>query len=112
MKDSFRTRTTLDAGGQTYEIQSLGAIQGHDVGRLPFSLKVLLENLLRFEDGVSVTRADIEALLRWDPHAAPSHEIAFTPARVIMQDFTGVPAIVDLAAATRRKSTRSRRRSS
>ena len=98
MKDSFRTRTTLDAGGQTYEIQSLGAIQGHDVGRLPFSLKILLENLLRFEDGVSVTRADIEALLRWDPHAAPSHEIAFTPARVIMQDFTGVPAIVDLAA--------------
>jgi aconitate hydratase len=98
MKDSFRTRTTLDAGGQTYEIQSLDAIQGHDVGRLPFSLKVLLENLLRFEDGVSVTRADIEALLRWDPHAAPSHEIAFTPARVIMQDFTGVPAIVDLAA--------------
>ena len=98
MKDSFRTRTTLDAGGQTYEIQSLGAIPGHDVGRLPFSLKVLLENLLRFEDGVSVTRADIEALLRWDPHTAPSHEIAFTPARVIMQDFTGVPAIVDLAA--------------
>jgi aconitate hydratase len=98
MKDSFRTRTTLDAGGQTYEIHSLGAIEGHDVGRLPFSLKVLLENLLRFEDGVSVTRADIEALLRWDPHAAPSHEIAFTPARVIMQDFTGVPAIVDLAA--------------
>src|SRR6188474_1348850 len=98
MKDSFRTRTTLDAGGETYEIQSLGAIQGHDVGRLPFSLKVLLENLLRFEDGVSVTRADIEALLRWDPHTAPSHEIAFTPARVIMQEFTGVPAIVDLAA--------------
>jgi aconitate hydratase len=98
MKNSFRTRTTLDAGGQTYEIQSLGAIQGHDVGRLPFSLKILLENLLRFEDGVSVTRTDIEALLRWDPHAAPSHEIAFTPARVIMQDFTGVPAIVDLAA--------------
>ena len=98
MKDSFRTRTTLDAGGQTYEIQSLAAIQGHDVGRLPFSLKILLENLLRFEDGVSVTRDDIEALLRWDPQAAPSHEIAFTPARVIMQDFTGVPAIVDLAA--------------
>jgi aconitate hydratase len=98
MKDSFRTRTTLDAGGQSYEFQSLGAIQGYDVGRLPFSLKILLENLLRFEDGVSVTRADIEALLRWDPHAAPGHEIAFTPARVIMQDFTGVPAIVDLAA--------------
>jgi aconitate hydratase len=98
MKDSFRTRTTLDAAGRTYEIHSLAAIQDHDVGRLPFSLKILLENLLRFEDGVSVTRADVEALLRWDPHASPSHEIAFTPARVIMQDFTGVPAIVDLAA--------------
>jgi len=98
MKDSFRTRTTLAAAGQTYEIHSLAAIQGHDVGRLPFSLKILLENLLRFEDGVSVTRPDIEALLRWDPQATPSHEIAFTPARVIMQDFTGVPAIVDLAA--------------
>src|SRR5262245_42170997 len=98
MKDSFRTRTNLAAAGQTYEIHSLAAIQGHDVSRLPFSLKILLENLLRFEDGVSVTRADIEALLRWDPQATPSHEIAFTPARVIMQDFTGVPAIVDLAA--------------
>ena len=98
MKDSFRTRTTLDAGGQSYEIMSLAAIQGHDLGRLPYSLKILLENLLRFEDGISVTRADIEALLRWDPHAAPNHEIAFTPSRVIMQDFTGVPAIVDLAA--------------
>jgi aconitate hydratase len=79
MKDSFRTRTTLDAAGRTYEIHSLAAIQDHDVGRLPFSLKILLENLLRFEDGVSVTRADVEALLRWDPHASPSHEIAFTP---------------------------------
>ena len=98
MKDSFRTRTTLAVGGQAYEIRSLAAIQGHDVGRLPFSLKILLENLLRFEDGVSVTRDDIEALLQWDPKAAPHHEIAFTPARVIMQDFTGVPAIVDLAA--------------
>ena len=68
------------------------------VDRLPFSLKILLENLLRFEDGVNVTRADIEALLKWDPKAPPRHEIAFTPARVIMQDFTGVPCIVDLAA--------------
>jgi aconitate hydratase len=73
-------------------------LQGHDLARLPFSLKILLENLLRFEDGVNVTREDIEALLKWDAKAAPSHEIAFTPARVIMQDFTGVPAIVDLAA--------------
>jgi aconitate hydratase len=98
MKDSFRTRTTLAVGGQAYEIRSLAAIQGHDVGRLPFSLKILLENLLRFEDGVSVTGDDIEALLQWEPKTAPHYEIAFTPARVIMQDFTGVPAIVDLAA--------------
>jgi aconitate hydratase len=98
MRDSFKTRTTLAVGNQSYEINSLPALQGHDLGRLPFSLKILLENLLRFEDGVNVTRDDIEALLKWDAKAAPSHEIAFTPARVIMQDFTGVPAIVDLAA--------------
>jgi len=98
MRDSFKTRTALAVGTQSYEIHSLPAIKGHDLARLPFSLKILLENLLRFEDGVNVTRADIEALLKWDAKAAPSHEIAFTPARVIMQDFTGVPAIVDLAA--------------
>jgi len=98
MKDSFKTRQSLVVGGQSYEIFSLPAIQGHDLGRLPFSLKILLENLLRFEDGVNVTRDDIEALLKWDAKAAPSHEIAFTPARVIMQDFTGVPVVVDLAA--------------
>ncbi|MGB5101758.1 MAG: aconitate hydratase AcnA [Steroidobacteraceae bacterium] len=98
MKDSFETRQTLAVGSQSYEIFSLPAIQGHDLGRLPFSLKILLENLLRFEDGVNVTRDDIEALLKWDAKAAPSHEIAFTPARVIMQDFTGVPVVVDLAA--------------
>jgi aconitate hydratase len=98
MRDSFKARQTLAVGSQSYEIFSLPAIQGHDLGRLPFSLKILLENLLRTEDGVNVTRADIEALLKWDAKAAPSHEIAFTPARVIMQDFTGVPAIVDLAA--------------
>ncbi len=98
MKDSFKTRQTLTVGTQSYEYFSLPAIQGHDLGRLPYSLKILLENLLRFEDGVNVTREDVEALLKWDAKAAPSHEIAFTPARVIMQDFTGVPAIVDLAA--------------
>ena len=97
MRDSFKTRQPLAVGGRSYEICSLPAIEGHDLDRLPYSLKILLENLLRFEDGVSVTREDIEALLRWDPKATPSHEIAFTPARVIMQDFTGVPAIVDLA---------------
>jgi aconitate hydratase len=98
MRDSFKTRQSLAVGGHSYEIFSLPEIKGHDLGRLPFSLKILLENLLRTEDGVSVTREDIEALLRWNAKAAPSHEIAFTPARVIMQDFTGVPAIVDLAA--------------
>ena len=98
MKDSFKTRKTLAVGSQSYEIFSLPAIQGHDLGRLPFSLKILLENLLRFEDGVNVSRQDIEALLKWDAKAAPSYEIAFTPSRVIMQDFTGVPGIVDLAA--------------
>jgi aconitate hydratase len=98
MRDSFKTRTALPVGSISYEIQSLPALQGYDLGRLPFSLKILLENLLRFEDGVNVTREDIEALLKWDAKATPSYEIAFTPARVIMQDFTGVPAIVDLAA--------------
>jgi aconitate hydratase len=98
MTDSFKARTTLKVGAQQYEICGLNALQAYKVDRLPFSLKILLENLLRFEDGVNVTRGDIEALLRWDPKAPPRDEIAFTPARVIMQDFTGVPCIVDLAA--------------
>ncbi|PZN31029.1 MAG: aconitate hydratase, partial [Proteobacteria bacterium] len=98
MKDSFKARATLACGNNNFEIFSLAALRGHDLARLPYSLKILLENLLRFEDGVNVTRADIEALLNWDPKAAPSYEISFTPSRVIMQDFTGVPAVVDLAA--------------
>jgi aconitate hydratase len=98
MLDSFKARTSLQVGSRTYQVFSLAALRGQRVERLPFSLKVLLENLLRFEDGVNVTRADIEALLAWDPQAQPSYEISFTPARVIMQDFTGVPAVVDLAA--------------
>jgi aconitate hydratase len=98
MTDSFNTRATLTVAGRDYRYHRLPAIAGHDLARLPYSLKILLENLLRFEDGVNVTRADIEALLAWDPAAAPAHEIAFTPARVVMQDFTGVPCIVDLAA--------------
>jgi aconitate hydratase len=98
MTDSFKARTTLKVGTQQYDILSLAALKSLNVDRLPFSLKVLLENLLRFEDGINVTKSDIEALLKWDPKALPSHEIAFTPARVIMQDFTGVPCIVDLAA--------------
>ncbi|MGA8363239.1 MAG: aconitate hydratase [Solirubrobacteraceae bacterium] len=97
--NSFGARDTLDAGGRTYEIFRLDALQQQfDVARLPFSLKILLENLLRTEGNGSVAAADIEALARWDAKAQPSKEIAFTPARVLMQDFTGVPAVVDLAA--------------
>src|SRR5688572_1116070 len=98
MKDSFKARTTLACGNQNFEIFSLAALKDRNVARLPYSLKILLENLLRFEDGVDVTREDIEALLNWDPKAPPAYEISFVPSRVIMQDFTGVPAIVDLAA--------------
>ncbi|MCZ8131476.1 MAG: aconitate hydratase AcnA [Steroidobacteraceae bacterium] len=98
MTDSLKTRSTLKVGAREYHYHSLPALAGADLGRLPYSLKILLENLLRFEDGVNVTRGDIEALLKWDPKATPSHEISFTPARVIMQDFTGVPCVVDLAA--------------
>jgi aconitate hydratase len=98
MTNSFRARSTLTAGDRSYEIWSLASLPQDKLARLPYSLKILLENLLRFEDGVSVTRTDIEALLDWDPAAAPKHEIAFTPARVILQDFTGVPCVVDLAA--------------
>ncbi len=98
MTDSLKTRSTLKVKDRTYEIYDLAALPAQKLARLPFSLKILLENLLRFEDGVNVTRADIEALLDWDPQAQPSHEISFTPARVILQDFTGVPCVVDLAA--------------
>ncbi len=97
--DSFQTKTTLTpAGGATYTIHSLRKLNRQDaLDRLPMSLKILLENLLRQEDGVSVRREDIEALLAWDPVAAPDKEISFMPARVILQDFTGVPCAVDLA---------------
>ena len=98
MTDSYSARTTLKVGPHSYDIWSLAALPQDKVARLPFSLKILLENLLRFEDGVNVTRRDIDALLGWDAKAAPEHEISFTPARVIMQDFTGVPCVVDLAA--------------
>ena len=97
--DSFGARSTLSVGGRDLEIFRLDSLQSSfDVARLPFSLKILLENLLRHEDGDAVTHADIEALAKWDAHAEPSQEMAFHPARVVMQDFTGVPAIVDLAA--------------
>jgi aconitate hydratase len=98
-ENSFDARAEFEVGGRTYEIYRLDALQSkYDVARLPFSLKVLLENLLRNEDGVGVRREDVENLASWDHTAEPSTEIAFTPARVVMQDFTGVPAVVDLAA--------------
>jgi aconitate hydratase len=97
--NSFDAKATLKVGDRSFEIFRLDALQSkYDVARLPFSLKILLENLLRNEDGESIRAKDIEALASWDAKAEPSQEIAFTPARVVMQDFTGVPAIVDLAA--------------
>jgi aconitate hydratase len=98
MKDSFGARSTLDVNGDSFEIFRLDAVKEGHVDRLPYSLKILLENLLRHEDGRDVTRDDILALVNWDPKADPSTEISFTPARVVLQDFTGVPAVVDLAA--------------
>jgi aconitate hydratase len=97
--NSFDAKATLTVGDASYEIFRLDALQSQfDIARLPFSLKILLENLLRNEDGESIRARDVEALATWDAKDEPSKEIAFTPARVIMQDFTGVPAIVDLAA--------------
>jgi aconitate hydratase len=97
--DSFGARSSLQVGGREFEIFRLDALQDRfDVARLPYSIKVLLENVLRLEDGVSVSAADVEAIASWDPTAEPSAEIPFQPARVLMQDFTGVPAVVDLAA--------------
>jgi aconitate hydratase len=97
--NSFDARDTLNVGEREHTIFRLDALQSkYDVARLPFSLKVLLENLLRTEGNGSVDAADVEKLARWDAKAEPSEEIAFTPARVVMQDFTGVPAVVDLAA--------------
>jgi aconitate hydratase len=94
--NSFGSRATIEAGGASYETFRLDAVPGSQT--LPYSLKVLLENLLRNEDGVNVTAAHISALANWDPDSEPDTEIAFTPARVILQDLTGVPAVVDLAA--------------
>ena len=99
MADTFNARSQLSVGTQAYEFFHLDALsKRHALGKLPFSLKILLENLLRHEDGNTVTVDDIDALAAWDARAAPSQEIAFTPARVLLQDFTGVPAVVDLAA--------------
>ena len=98
MSDSFGARSTLNVGHSELEIFRLDAVKEGHVDRLPYSLKILMENLLRHEDGRDVTRDDILALANWDPKAEPSTEISFTPSRVILQDFTGVPAVVDLAA--------------
>lgn len=94
--DSFKAKSSLDVDGKKYDYYRLDAVKGQV--RLPYSLKVLLENLLRLEDGKNISADDISALANWDSQAQPSHEIQFTPARVIMQDFTGVPCVVDLAA--------------
>jgi aconitate hydratase len=98
--NSFGSRASLKVGDRTYTIDRLDALEraGIRLARLPYSLRVLLESLLRLEDGTVYRREDVEAVGRWDPKAAPSHEIAFMPARVLLQDFTGVPAVVDLAS--------------
>jgi len=100
-RNSFGSLATIEVGGTPYRYHSLKAFAASvhaDITRLPFSLKILLENLLRREDGVAVRKGDIEALARWEPTAVPDREIQFTPARVLLQDFTGVPAVADLAA--------------
>ena len=100
-QDSFQSRVTIQAGGRQVVIHRVDALTRagfKDVDTLPYSIRVLLENLLRYEDGKTVTREDIEAVANWDPSAKPSTEIAFRPSRVLLQDFTGVPAVVDLAA--------------
>src|SRR5687768_5098899 len=99
--NSFRTRAPLTIGAHTVHIYSLPALEAAGfpgVGRLPYSMKILLENLLRQEDGRFVKKADIEAFAQWDPATPIKREISFAPARVLLQDFTGVPAVVDLAA--------------
>ena len=99
MSDSFATRDLLSVNGKSYTIYSLAKLgQKYNLARLPYSIKILVENLLRCEDGVSVTKESIEAIAQWDAKKEPDTEIAFMPARVVLQDFTGVPCVVDLAA--------------
>ena len=95
-QDSFGARSTLTVGDRSYELFRLDKVEG--AADLPYSLKILLENLLRTEDGANITADHVRALAGWDPSAEPDTEIQFTPARVLMQDFTGVPCVVDLAA--------------
>src|SRR5512146_2987521 len=98
--NSFGSRSSIRVGSSDYEIYRIDALdkQGISTKHLPFSLRILLENLLRTEDGRNVTAAEIRALAAWNSHSKPDKEIAFTPSRVLLQDFTGVPAVVDLAA--------------
>ena len=98
MQDSFNSHSTIKVNNNEFEFFDLNAVDTGNVKKLPYSLKILLENLLRFEDGVNVTHEDISAIANWKPKAKPNNEISFTPSRVILQDFTGVPAVVDLAA--------------
>lgn len=99
MKDSFSVRDSIEVNGKRHSIASLAKFgEKFDIKRLPFSMKILLENLLRQEDGVNVTAKEIEAVAKWDSKAEPDTEISFMPARVVLQDFTGVPCVVDLAA--------------
>ncbi|MGH8122230.1 MAG: aconitase family protein, partial [Rudaea sp.] len=99
MTDSFATHDTLEVDGRRYVIASLAKLgRKFNIARLPYSMKILLENLLRLEDGVNVTAKEIEAVASWEPTKEPDTEIAFMPARVVLQDFTGVPCVVDLAA--------------
>ena len=98
--NSFHSRSALKVGSKEYEIYRLDALdkQGISTRHLPYSLRILLENLLRTEDGRNVKKNDIRALAAWNRSSKPEKEIAFTPSRVLLQDFTGVPAVVDLAA--------------
>src|SRR3989338_8729987 len=101
MTDSFKSKSMLTAGKKTYAVFSLSALEKagfKDLSKLPYSIRILLENLLRYEDGKAVKRTDIEALARWNPSVKSESEISFTPARVVLQDFTGVPCVVDLAS--------------
>src|SRR5579885_2093971 len=98
--DTYNSHSDIKIAGKSFKIARLSALEtkGFKIARLPYTLRILLENLLRLEDGVTVTAKDIEALANWNPKSVGEKEIAFMPARVLMQDFTGVPAVVDLAA--------------
>ena len=99
MRDTFSVLDTLSLNGKSYRFFSLAKFgQKHDIQRLPYAMKIVLENLLRFEDGVNITMKEVEAVANWNAKAEPDTEISFMPARVVLQDFTGVPCVVDLAA--------------